>query len=175
MTSEVNVQCTLKFDRLNELLTEKLKGRQIADNLEIDAVELSADDELIYAALHVKGKRIHKVLSQFKLVTPHDSAEFVIEELKVHIDSTGLLAKGANFLVKHVLADKVEATVQQQVSQTLTILVRELTTRYASVDLGEGLKLQSFLEHYRFSDVSWDSEAIRCKLKAAGLLGIELS
>lgn len=173
--SDIKVRCTFRLDKLSTLITERIKGQKITDNLILEGILLRGDDTWLHALIKVSGRHNGTIASRFKLKTSGQIPDFVVEDLDIRIiEGGGLLAKGANFVIKHILGDKIELKVQQKIHDVLQQEIALMTSKYSTVDLGEGLQLRSTLDNYNFDTIEWDEHELRIQLTTLGLIHLEL-
>ena len=175
MASEINVHCEFELSKLSQMLTSRVAGQTIGENIIIDELALEADDQWMYAVMKLSGKRKGTIVARFKLRTRDNSPDFFVENLKIRVRNAGLLAKGANFIVKYFLEDAIEVRVQEKIHDVLSKLIEELNSQYSRVVLDEGLVVRSEMTDYNFDEISWDENTLRCKLITRGVINVELN
>ena len=174
MASEINVHCEFELKKLSAMLSDRIAGQTISENIFIDQLSLEADDQWMYAIMKLSGKREMTIVAKFKLRTRDDSPDFFVEQLKIRVRNAGLLATGANLIVKFFLEEAIETRVQEKIHDVLRTLIEEMNAQYAEMRLDEGLVVRSNLTDYNFDEISWDAETLRCKLVTHGVIRVEL-
>ena len=173
--SDIKIDCAFRLTKLSALITERVRGQMITENLRLETIDLMGDQEWLYARIKVSGRHNGAITSRFKLTTSEEISDFVVENLNIRIsEGGGLLAKGANFVIKHILGDKIEIKVQKKIHDILQQQIAEMTSRYAVMDLGEGLKLRSTLDRYNFEDIRWNDTELVIQLSTVGTFHLEL-
>ena len=173
--SDIKVFCELRLNKLGNLITTRVKGQLITENLRLEEIQMLGDDEWLYAVIKVSGRHNGSITARFKLSTYADVSGFNVEHLNVRItEGGGLLAKGANFVMRHLLGEKIETKVQKKIHDIIEQQITEMTSRYSIVDLGEGMKLRSELDAYNFEHIEWDDSELRIVLTTVATVKLEL-
>lgn len=174
MESKFRIHGDFRFDKLSNVLSDKLRGQHISEHNVIEAVHLTGDDSWLYTELKVAGRFNGHVIAQFKLSTDPDSPSLVVDELKTKVEDGGIISVGANFILKHFLNEKLRLKVQQQIASSMTDVVRETMSKYGKVVIDGGFTLNTQLGTYNIENIAWDTSKLYCDFEASGVLKVTL-
>lgn len=173
MDSNILIHGKFAFNKVSVLLNEKLAGKQISNNITIDALNLRGDDSWIYAEMAISGMFNRTIVARFKLKTNPTTPEFIIDQLHVMVEGGGLFSTGINFLLKHIFGSTVEAEVQKVLHKALVGIMTDLTSEFGAVDIN-GLSLTYGLTEYNFNAIDWNETHLSCTFQAKGIINVEL-
>ncbi len=174
MDSKFRIHGDFRFDKLSAVLSEKLRGQHVSEHNTIEGVRLTGDAVWLYTDLKVAGRFNGHMIAQFKLSTDPDSPSLVVDELNTRVEDGGIISVGANFILKHFLNEKLRLKVQQQIASSMTDVVKEMMSKYGSVEIDGGFILSTELESYNIEKISWDRAKLYCDLEATGVLRVTL-
>jgi len=175
LESNIKVNCRFELDKLSSLINERVSGQMITEKLKLESLDLHGDHEWLNALIRVSGRHNGAITARFKLMTSKDISDFIVEDLEIRIsEGGGLLAKGANFVLRRLLGDRIESKVQEKIHDVIQQLIREMTSRYSVVKLGEGLELSSLIDDYNFDKITWDSKQLNIVLATNAVINLEL-
>ena len=174
MHSDIRIHGRFKLKRMGELLTEQLTGQPVSEHNRIEQIELTGDDEWLYAVLGLSGRFNGAINAQFKLSSDPESSNLIVDEIKLKLENGGLITAGANFVLKHFLTDKLRDKVQKQLSESMTNVISEVMHKYKVIETEHGLNIQTKMESYNFEEVTWDSSNLYCKFVASSVINVVL-
>lgn len=173
MTSEILINGKFAINKLSELLSEKLAGQSILENVQLENIKLKTDDEWLYAVMGVSGRYDGTVVSKFKLRTSNTSPDLIFENLNVALDGDGILTRVANCALKVFIGERIDAKVQALLHKSFITMLNEMTSKYGIIEV-DGITIKSDLANYNFEEIRWDETYIFCDFYASVVLSVEL-
>lgn len=174
MDSDIRLECKFSFDKLTALLAPQLEGIEIRKGLRIRNCVLRSDGTWIYADTDVTGIYRGTIGARFGLNYDSNASRFRLEQLKVHLRNSGLLARSANWILSNFFGQTLDKQFDDALNEQFQIAIDEQMKRYGSVQLDNGMVIQAHLRHFNFENIRWDTEFLYFHAVAKGSLEVRL-
>ncbi len=138
-SSKVILPVSLSFKRLNKILNDKLRGKELVKGFILKNTELTNEDGQGLLYLNLQGVLELKIKALFNLRIAQGYLN--IENLQLGINSTKAIASGVNRLIKGWVRDNLEDKINNVILDETNKLRGKILDREKEISLYDDIKL----------------------------------
>ena len=171
--SSVVADCTLNWQRLNNLLHESIGGTAVTDKVSIESVELSADEELVYIVASLNARRSAVLKGECRFSPGSEEHPVMIESFEFRLEQGSLLARGANWLLNTLAGDSFKTKMLDRLQAAIDQIIRDAIDKHTTITNHDGFQIVIDPKTYQVTHVDWDAEQLMLRLKIDGWVRLQ--
>ena len=151
--SSIQVPCKLNFEKLNDLLEPHLAGMEVGEVMRLESFRLKGDGSYLYGLAEITGTYDGPIVIQF--IPEYNRAwdRFDLKDLKIELAKTNLLAKGANWIIKKLMTDKLDKKFEEVLNAQYQKAKQGILENLERLDMKYGFYLVGNIDYLDFKDI----------------------
>ncbi len=170
--TQVVLPIRISLTHLNTLLQTHLSSIDVGAGQRIAKIKILQFSPICHAELLLDGTYDGFMDAKFQIVLNEEKQSLEFKDVDLKLRSTGLLAKGLNWLADSVLHKQISESLQSNLDQALEHLFSEIIDVKRAVPLPENFVLNVDMEAFKVLALNVNEKSLELTLFGEGKLSI---